>query len=55
MRLRKPRRITITLPLVVAEHLMQRNLREGCSLSTLAAVLQERAITAEHGQQGCHG
>lgn len=69
--LRKPRRITITLPQLTAELLGQRRIREGRSLSNLVAVLLERAITAEQiqlaqqssrlgrlspqSQQDCHG
>jgi hypothetical protein len=55
---RMPRRITITVPQATAEHLEQRSIREGRSHSNLAAVLLERAITAEQilsPQQGCHG
>ena len=44
---RKPRRITITVSQLTAELLVQRSLREGRSLSNLAAVLLERAIKAE--------
>ena len=40
----KPRRISITLPHVTAELLEQRSLREGRSLSNLAAHLLERAL-----------
>jgi hypothetical protein len=47
---RKPQRITITVPQATAEHLVQRSIREGRSLSNLAAVLLERAITAEQIQ-----
>ena len=47
---RKPRRITITLPQVTADLLGPRRSREGRSLSNLAAVLLERAITAEQIQ-----
>jgi len=68
---RKPRRITITIPQVTAELLLQRSAREGRSLSNLAAVLLEQAIKAEqiqppqqssqagglslHSQHGCYG
>ena len=45
----KPRRISITLPLVTAELLEQRSLREGRSLANLAAHLLERALTARGG------
>jgi len=44
---RKPRRITITVSQRTAELLVERSLREGRSLSNLAAVLLERAIKAE--------
>jgi hypothetical protein len=44
---RKPRRITITVSQLTAELLVQRSLREGRSLSNLAAVLLERAIKPE--------
>lgn len=55
---RKPRRITITVPQATAELLVQRSFREGRSLSNLAAVLLERAITTEQiepPREGCHG
>lgn len=45
----KPRRISITLPHVTAELLEQRSLREGRSLSNLAAYLLERALTENSG------
>jgi hypothetical protein len=48
---RKPRRITITVSQLTAELLVQRSLREGRSLSNLAAVLLERAIKAEQANQ----
>ncbi|MFM7286765.1 MAG: ribbon-helix-helix domain-containing protein [Cyanobium sp.] len=52
------RSVTLTVPQATAEHLVQRSIREGRSLSNLAAVLLERAITAEQiqpSQQGDHG
>ena len=44
---RKPRRITVTVSQRTAERLLQRSLKEGRSLSSLEAVLLERAIKAE--------
>ena len=44
---RKPRHITITVSQLTAELLVERSLREGRSLSNLAAVLLERAIKPE--------
>ncbi len=45
----KPRRISITLPQITAELLEQRSLREGRSLSNLAAHLLEMALTENSG------
>jgi len=54
---RKPRRITITVPQITVARLLQRSISEGRSLSNLAAVLLERAVTTEQIQpprQECH-
>lgn len=44
---RKPQRITITVSAVVVEKLTARSLREGRSLSNLAAYLLELALVEE--------
>jgi hypothetical protein len=43
--MRKPRRITITIPESIYERLLSRSDREGRSISNLAAFLLEHAIT----------
>jgi len=46
---RAPRRITITVPYVAHQRLLQRSEREGRSLSNLMAFLLESAVADEPG------
>lgn len=56
---RKPRRITITLPYLAYEQLVERSLREGRSISNLAAYLLEASTqpiqsSTHDGLEACH-